>query len=139
YAVVTGVFTLATFAMHGSIYLYLKTEGDLQERIRGWIMRTFLFFVVMYVVTTLYTLIQYPKMISNFQSFWWIWVIVILKVMAIANIPRALYLGLPVRAFISSCCVIAALLFMFGVGIYPNMVVSSIDPAYNLTIYNSAS
>src|SRR4051794_7508380 len=30
YPVMIGLFAVATFAMHGSIYLYLKTEGELQ-------------------------------------------------------------------------------------------------------------
>src|SRR5688572_299351 len=36
YAILVGLFAVATFAMHGSIYLYLKTEGELQQRIRKW-------------------------------------------------------------------------------------------------------
>jgi cytochrome d ubiquinol oxidase subunit II len=35
--------------------------------------------------------------------------------------------------------VIAAKVFLFGIAIFPNLIVSSIDPAYNLTIYNAAS
>ena len=41
YALLVGLFAVATFAMHGSIYLYLKTEGELQQRIRAWMWRTF--------------------------------------------------------------------------------------------------
>jgi cytochrome d ubiquinol oxidase subunit II len=41
YPVLVGLFAVATFAMHGSIYLYLKTEGELQQRIHGWMWRTF--------------------------------------------------------------------------------------------------
>ena len=55
------------------------------------------------------------------------------------NIPRAIFLGKPVYAFLSSCATIAALNLLFGVALYPNLVVSSIDPAYNLTIVNAAS
>jgi cytochrome d ubiquinol oxidase subunit II len=32
YPLVVGLMTVALFAMHGGIYLYLKTEGELQER-----------------------------------------------------------------------------------------------------------
>ena len=28
YPIITGLFAVSVFAMHGSIYLYLKTEGD---------------------------------------------------------------------------------------------------------------
>src|SRR5690606_31189544 len=33
YAVLVGLLSVAMLAMHGSIYLYLKTEGELQERL----------------------------------------------------------------------------------------------------------
>ncbi len=139
YPIAVGLFNLAIFAMHGSIYLYLKTEGDLQAKARRWIGRTFFTFLACYVIVTAWTLVRVPTMIANFRDFPWVWVVVLLNVLAIANIPRALHLGLPLRAFVSSACTIAALIFLFGIGVFPNLIVSSLDPAYNLTIYNAAS
>ncbi len=139
YPLLVGIFNLSIFTMHGSIYIYLKTEGALQEKVRGWIWRTFTAFVVLYVLTTVYTLVKVPSMIANFKDFPFMWIVVILNVLAIANIPRALAFGQPVRAFISSACAIAALIALFGFGVYPNLIVSSLDPAYNLTIFNAAS
>lgn len=139
YPLLVGVFVVAMFAMHGSIYLYLKTEGDLQERIHGWIWRTFGIFLVLYVLTTIYTLVQIPHAIRNFEAVPWAWIIVVLNVLAIANIPRAVYQGRPLYAFVSSSCTIAAFNFLFGIAMFPNMVVSSIDPAYSLTVFNASS
>lgn len=139
YALWIGLFSLSLFTMHGAIYLYLKTEGELQEKTRRWIYVTFFIFVPMYLIATAWTLLVHRQMIANFSVFWWVWVIVLLKVLAIANIPRALHLRLPFRAFVSSCCVIAALIFIFGVGMFPYLIVSSTDPMFSLTIYNAAS
>ena len=61
------------------------------------------------------------------------------NVLAIANIPRAIYHRRPFYAFISSSCSIAAFVFLFGVALYPNLLVSSIDARYSLDIYNAAS
>ncbi len=36
-----GLFTVALLAMHGSIYLYMKTEGELQQRLFGWMKGTY--------------------------------------------------------------------------------------------------
>jgi len=77
-------------------------------------------------------------MVANFQDYPFARGFAILNTLAIANIPRAIHKGLPFRAFVSSCCAIAALILMFGMGVYPNMIVSSTNPAYNLTIYNAA-
>ncbi len=139
YPVLVGSFAVATFAMHGSIYLYLKTEGDLQARIHGWMWRTFGMFLVLYMLTTIYTLSAMPQAIRNFRSIPWAWVVVVLNVLAVANIPRAIFTGRPLYAFISSCCTIAALTFLFGVALYPELMTSTLDPEWSLTIYNAAS
>jgi cytochrome d ubiquinol oxidase subunit II len=64
---------------------------------------------------------------------------VVLNVLAIANIPRAIFQKKPFYAFVSSACTIAALTFLFGVALFPNLAVSSLNPEWNITIYNAAS
>jgi cytochrome d ubiquinol oxidase subunit II len=139
FPIIVGVFAVAMFAMHGTIYLYLKTEGELQQRIHGWMWTTFGFFLVMYLFTTMYALVQIPLATENFRSYPWAWVVVLLNVLAIANIPRAIFLGKPGYAFASSSCSIAAFVFLFGVALFPNLLVSNADPAYSLNIVNAAS
>ncbi len=139
YPILVGVMVVATFAMHGSIYLYLKTEGRLQERIHGWMWRTFGLFLVAYLLTTIFTLVTVPHATKNLHDIPLAWGVVVLSVLAVANVPRAIFRGQPFAAFVSSAAAIAALSFLFGMAIFPNMLVSSIDPVYNLTIYNAAS
>ena len=60
--------------------------------------------------------------------------------LAVANIPRAIYQGRPGYAFISSCCVIVAFVILLTAALFPNLVSSSVNPAENsLTIYRAAS
>ncbi|MGC8740846.1 MAG: cytochrome d ubiquinol oxidase subunit II [Candidatus Sumerlaeaceae bacterium] len=139
YPILVGVFNVSMFALHGAIYLYMKTEGELQERIRGWIWRAFGTFLFFYILTTIVTLATVPNATYNFRYFPWVWAMVILTVLAIANIPRAVYLGYPVRALISSGCTMAGLIFLFGIALFPNLIISSIDPKYSLTAYTAAS
>lgn len=139
YALLVGFLAVSLFLMHGSIYLYMKTEGDLQERAHQWIWRTFGFFLVVYVLTTIFTLVRVPQAVANFEQYPAAWIIVVLNVLAIANIPRAVYLGRPLYAFISSSCTIAALVFLLAAAVFPNLVVSTMDPAFSLDIYNAAS
>lgn len=139
YPILVGLFAVALFAMHGSIYLYLKTEGALQDRARGWMWHTFGIFLVLYVLTTISTLVFVPDAIRHFRELPWGWAVVVLNVLAIANIPRAIFLGRPGYAFLSSCGTIAALVFLFGVALFPNLVVSSLNPEWNLNVYNAAS
>jgi cytochrome d ubiquinol oxidase subunit II len=139
YSLLVGALAVATFLMHGSIYLYLKTEGDLQERIHGWMWKTFGIFLVMYLFATISTLVTLPHATENFRHAPWIWIVVVLNVLAIANIPRAIHQNRPLYAFLSSAATIGALVFLFGAALFPNLIVSSTDPAYNLTITNAAS
>jgi cytochrome d ubiquinol oxidase subunit II len=139
YALLVGLFAVATFAMHGSIYLYLKTEGELQQRIRDWMWRTFGIFLVLYMFTTIYTLVDVPAATRNFHDHPWAWLVVVLNVLAVANIPRAIYLHRPGYAFFSSCATIAALTFLFGVALFPNLIHSSLNPDWSLNVYNAAS
>jgi len=140
YPILVGLLAVSLFAMHGAIYLYLKTEGELQERVHGWIWPAFGVFLILYMLTTIFTLVSIPRATQNFMhEYNWAWLVVVLNVLAIANIPRAIYLGRPFYAFVSSCCTIAALTFLFGGALYPNLVTSNLNPEWSLTIYNAAS
>lgn len=139
YPILVGLMTVALFAMHGSIYLYLKTEGELQKRIHSWMWHTFGLFMVLYILVTIFTLVRVPAAVRNFQENDWPWAVVLLNVLAIGNIPRAIYKGQPWYAFLSSCAVIMAMVFLFGMALFPNLITSSIDPAFSIQIYNASS
>jgi cytochrome d ubiquinol oxidase subunit II len=47
--------------------------------------------------------------------------------------------GQDLRAFVFSSATIGLLLVSGGIGLYPDLIISTIDPAYNLTITNAAS
>jgi cytochrome d ubiquinol oxidase subunit II len=139
YALLVGALTVALFALHGSVYLYLKTEGDYQQRVRGWIWPLVGIFGALYMLTTIVTLITIPRATANFAHYPLVWGVVVVNVLAIANIPRAVYKDQPVAAFASSATTIAMLVALFGVAQFPNLLTSSLDPAATLTIYNAAS
>ncbi|MCC6360859.1 MAG: cytochrome d ubiquinol oxidase subunit II [Phycisphaerales bacterium] len=139
YPLLVGVLTVALFTMHGAIFLYLKTEGDLQRQTERWIWRAFGFFLIAYLLTTMYTLVEIPRAVANFREHPWLWIVPLLNVLAVANIPRAMFKRQPAYAFASSCATIAALATLFATAIYPNLLPSSLDPLWSLTIYNARS
>ena len=139
YTVLVGVTTVALFMMHGAIYSVMKTDGDLQKKLRGWVNNTIIFFVICYATVTMTTLIYYPHMVENFREVPVLFIVALLNMLAIANIPREISKGREFRAFISSAASIAALLLLFAIGIFPNIVFSNPNPEYSLTIYNAAS
>jgi cytochrome bd ubiquinol oxidase subunit II len=139
YTILVGITTVALFMMHGAIYGVMKTEGELQEKLRSWINNTIIFFVICYVTTTMATLIYFPHMVEHFKNAPALFVVAVLNMLAIANIPREVYHRNEFRAFLSSCASIAALLLIFALGLFPNIVYSNPNPEYSLNIYNAAS
>src|SRR6516164_11282342 len=101
--------------------------------------RTFGLFLVLYRMTTIFTLVRVQGATRNFEEYPWAWIVVLLNILAVANIPRAIYQGRPFDAFVSSCCTIAAFTFLFGLALFPNLIVSSGDPDYNVTVASGAS
>ncbi len=139
YAVLVGITTVALFMMHGAIYAVMKTEGDIQQKIQAWVNNTIIFFVICYVSVTMATLVYQPHMTAHFRDFPPAFVIATLNMLAIANIPREIHHGREFRAFLSSCASILALMALFAIGIFPNLVLSDPNPQYSLNIYNAAS
>lgn len=134
-----GLLTAALFTMHGAIYLFLKTEEDLQQRVRRWMWHGFGTFLVLYLLTTIVALATVPRALANFEHFPWAWGVVVLSVLAIGNIPRAIFNGKAFQAFLSSALVIVSLVGLLGIALFPNLVTSSLAGGTSLTIYNAAS
>ncbi len=139
YALLVGVTTVALFMMHGSIYLTLKTEGALHDKVRSWINNTIIFFIICYATTTMATLLYVPHMVAIFKDHPALFVVALANMLAVANIPREIYHGRDFNAFLSSCAAMGALMALFGLGMFPNIVYSNPNPDLSLTIYNAAS
>lgn len=61
YSLFVGVMAICAFALRGSMYLYLKTEGEFQQRIRDMMWRMFFVFAFFYVIMTLWTGLTIPR------------------------------------------------------------------------------
>lgn len=139
YALGLGVTTVALFMMHGAIYVLMKTEGELHERARGWVNPCIIFFIICYASVTMATLIYVPHMTARVREEPLFFVVALANMLAIANIPREIHRGRDFRAFLSSCAAMVALMALFGLGMFPNLVRGLPDGANSLDIYGAAS
>jgi len=139
FSVSVGLMTVALLAMHGSIYLYMKTEGELQDRLFHWMRTTYFAFLALFVIVTLWSTIFVPASLQHFGDYPILWLVPLLNFLAIANILRAINQKRPFYAFMSSCFAIAALVFLFSAAIYPNLLPAANNPEYSVTIFNGAS
>jgi cytochrome bd ubiquinol oxidase subunit II len=139
YALLVGVTTICMFAMHGALYLTMKTEGALNERVRRLAPRLMLVFFVLNTVVVLVTVLLRLQMTKRYLSEFWPIIFPALALGALIISWRMLREGRFFRAFIASGSVIALLIVSVAVGIYPNLLLSTINPSYDLTVFNAAS
>lgn len=140
YPLIVSLLTVALFLMHGSIFLCMKTDGPFHDKIRKWVNPCTITFIMCYAITTVATLIWYPHMIEAMKERQYFIIVAIIDMFAIANIPREVNSGRDGLAFLSSSVNILCLLALFGIGMFPEVIRASNDPAnLSLTIYNSSS
>jgi cytochrome d ubiquinol oxidase subunit II len=139
YALLVGVTTVVMLATHGAMYLSMKTESDLQTRANRWIPRLMLIFFVLNTVLVVWTVLAHEVIADRYVAQP---LFVVFPALALAAVVAGWLMvrkGRYFIAFLLSSAMIAGLLFSAAIGLYPNLLVSSIDPAYNLTIFNAAS
>lgn len=140
YTIAIGIFALSLFAMHGCIYLIMKTTHELQTHVRKWLKPLIIFFCIMYILSTIMTFWQHSYMIERIREHPIIVIFPLLTLVGIFSIPRCVAKHREGRAFIVSCLTIASLFALFGIGSYPFMLRSNIDPMTNsLTIADSST
>lgn len=139
YSLLMGVTTVLLFAMHGAIYLAMKTDGELHDIVSGWIPRLIGLFLASYFLFNLYTIVDVPWVIDTVRARPYVFIVVALNVLIVLNIPREIHKGRRFNAFLSSCAAMVLMMLTFGITYFPHMVLSSPDAANSLTIYNAAS
>jgi cytochrome bd ubiquinol oxidase subunit II len=139
YSILIGILSLVMMTMHGSIYLTFKTEGELRERNINYARKLWLAFIIFYVISTLTTVFVSPFLFKGvlINPIWWILIIVFL--ITVIGIPLTLKKNNFKYTFIFSSFLIASVIGFAAVGLYPNLVPSSISPDFNLTIVNASS
>ena len=119
--------------------IYYSKNQDRNNVFTFMAFNTIIFFVICYVTTTISTILYVPHMTDMIKEYPILLGIALLNMLAIANIPREIRRQRDFRAFLCSCASIAALMVLFGVGMYPDLVYAGNNPANSLDIYNAAS
>lgn len=140
YPLTIGVFSVFLFMMHGSLYLLLKTEGALYKQVQQWARFIVVAFMLMFLLVTIYTLYTVPYMTDRMLTYPIWFVVPIIAILAILNIPRQIAKGNHGSAFFYSSLSIMFLFILYGVGTFPMLLRSSLNPdSFSLTLFDSAS
>ncbi len=137
YGLAGGLLFLCLFLLHGSIWLAVKTQGELHDRAislakKLWVIVAAL--VVLFLIMTAFFTGLYQNYLRAPVLF-----IIPLAAACLLFAVRATLAASPVKAWWASSLAIVCVTFFGIVGLYPDMLPSSLNPSFSLTAYNSAS
>ncbi|TXK69086.1 cytochrome d ubiquinol oxidase subunit II [Paenibacillus sp. N3.4] len=136
FSVMAGISIVLLFLLHGALYLALKTEGELRERARraakrfgAWASAVLLLFVVLcYFQTDMFTRDGIiPGMVPLMAG------------MTLLSVHFLLKAGRDGWGFIMTGLTIALSTITVFMSLFPRVMISSLNPEWTLTIYNTAS
>jgi cytochrome d ubiquinol oxidase subunit II len=117
----------------------MKTQGELEARVRRFVPRAMLVFFVLTTVSVIATAVFQDEVSDAFVSDVWPLIFPAAALVAFLLAWRLARQGRDFWAFVASAATIAFLLISGAAGLYPNLLISDINESYNLTIDNAAS
>jgi cytochrome d ubiquinol oxidase subunit II len=139
YTILTGVIALITLTAHGSLYVAVKTETDLNRRARAVAMWTWPLQLLVTVVGLVATVSIRPGVLDNYKHHAIGFVIPVVVFGALAVMMHAMLKRADKIAFVASALYIVGMLVGAAFALYPVVLPASTDPARNLTIHNTAA
>src|SRR5262249_27853852 len=139
YTVLAGVVALVTLAIHGALYVAVKTDGDVNARSRKAVLFLWPVLVIVTLASLAATSLVHPEVLANYKAYPVGILIPIAVVASLSVIFRGTRAGKEKLAFGGSCAYIAAMLVGAVLALYPVVLPSSTDPAQSLTIYTTAA
>ncbi|MBX9360029.1 cytochrome d ubiquinol oxidase subunit II [Streptomyces sp. WAC04114] len=131
YALLGGLVTLSLFTFHGTVFVGLKTVGDIRERARKLALRVGLVTALLALVFLLWTQSDRGDGAS-----------LVAMVVAVASLLVALVAARAGRegwAFALSGLTIVAVVAMLFLTLFPNVMPSTLNPDWSLTVTNASS
>ncbi len=139
FSMLVGLLSLAMFTMQGAAYLAVKTEGAQQKRVENWALRSYVAFIVLYLVAASWGAIEARPVASRYFASPAAWLAAVPLLAGAIMLPWMLRKGKILGAFYASSLCIASLNLVLAVGAYPVLAPSSNDPNNSLTIFNASS
>lgn len=138
YGLLGGILFVALFLVHGSIWLAIKSDGNLHTRAKSTASLLWVFLLVVAVVFLGYTWFATP-LYKNYLSNPILFILPLITVIALLATRLFILRNAFWKAWTASSLTILTAVLFGVVGLFPNMYPSSIDPTLNLTAFNSSS
>ena len=136
FALLGGLVTLTLFILHGALFLELKTDGAIRKRAEGVTRRLWLPVTILAVLFVVYAAID-TDILQNINPANILGLVV--AVGALLFTGYSIFQARYGRAFLGTgLTVVGVVALIFGT-LFPRVMPSSLDPAFDLTIYNASS
>ena len=139
YTVMAGVIALVTLTSHGALYVAVKTEGGLHQSARQIALTLWPVQLLLTIVSLVATCLIRPELLNNYRQYPVGLLVPVTVVASLAVMVWAARAGKEKAAFLGSCLYITAMLVGAVFAVYPDVLPASTNPAYSLTISNTAA
>lgn len=136
FTIVGGVAVLLLCLLHGLNYIGLKTTGSVRDRAHEWAKKLY---IVLFAGEVLFAVLLY--FYTDFFVVHPVSTIVLLVVIVGLSVfaTKSVYSRHEGRAFIASGLTLVSVVALLFTGLFPRVMVSSINPDYSLLIANASS
>jgi cytochrome d ubiquinol oxidase subunit II len=139
YTTLFGAASFLALAVHGSLWVVMKTTGSLQARTRTFSIPCWFGLVAVTLLLSLVSVFIQPNLGKQFQAHPWG---IVFPVVAVAGL-----IGSRVfcarqhdsQAFLASCAYLIGMITTVAFGVFPNLLPSNRSPNLSLTIFNAAT
>ncbi len=139
YTVIAGVVALVALTVHGAHWVALKTSGDLNLRARRVAAVLWPVLALVTLVSLWATLSIRPELLENYRRYPVLFIVPVVVAVSLGAMLVYRRRGNDKGAFLSSCIYLVFMLVGAAAAVYPNLLMSTTDPALNITVYNAAT
>lgn len=139
YTVIAGLIALVALTLHGAHYVALKTSGDLNLRSRRLASALWPVLVLLTLISLWSTLSIRPELLVNYRRHPFLYAVPVIVVGSLTAMFVYRRKGNDKAAFLGSSAYLLFMLMGAAAAMYPNLLLSSTEPALNITVYNAAS
>jgi cytochrome d ubiquinol oxidase subunit II len=138
YSILVGVLAFFMLSYQGTVWLFLKTEGEFQQKAKNWAKIYWSGYLILFAICTLLAYVLHKNLFHNYLEHPLMFAIPLLAVIfMLASIIR-IQRNQALCAIIASSLSIAMVILTAYLSLFPNLIIAK-NPAYSLNIYNAAS
>jgi len=136
YSILGGLVFVSLFLMHGANYLAIKTEGEVEKRAKEFSFKAWIVATVLTVAFVAWTFFETDILTKSGVNGL---IPALLAAVALLTVGYFNKTGKFGWAFVGGALTVVFATVMVFAGLFPRILISSLDPAYSLTIQNAAA